>query len=119
MVRSHLLVFAAAGTLALAAAVGCGQPSAEKARTDAPLATDGANNEVPGDETAENLAKLSPEDRELALAQKVCPVSNEALGSMGVPYKMMVGDKPVFLCCDGCKPEVEKDPEAILAKLAK
>ena len=69
-------------------------------------------------EIAEERAKLSPEDRALVNAQEWCIVSNEArLGEMGVPIKLMVGGKPVFICCKGCKKEAEADPEKTLAKL--
>ncbi len=36
---------------------------------------------------------------------------------MGSPYKMMVGDRAVYLCCEHCKGAVEKDPQKYLAKL--
>lgn len=50
------------------------------------------------------LDKLSPDDRRLAVAQKFCPVLPDTrLGSMGVPVKVMVEGKPVFLCCSRCK----------------
>jgi hypothetical protein len=65
-----------------------------------------------------NLAKLSPEDRKLALAQKYCAVEDDnRLGEMGVPIKLMVKDQPVFICCKGCKKEAEKDADKILAKV--
>lgn len=60
---------------------------------------------------------LSTEDQALADKQKVCPVGGEALGSMGHPVKVMVGDRAVFLCCAGCKGAIEADPEKYLAKL--
>lgn len=60
---------------------------------------------------------LSAEDQALADKQKVCPVGGEALGSMGTPVKMMVGDRAIFLCCEGCRGSVEKNPDKYLAKL--
>ena len=63
------------------------------------------------------LAKLSPEDRALAEKQKICPVTDEPLGSMGVPYKVTVKDRVVFLCCDGCEEELKAAPDKFLAKL--
>ncbi len=63
------------------------------------------------------LEKLSPEDRKLAEAQRLCPVSGERLGSMDAPIKLDVKGKPVFICCKGCKAKVDKDPDAILAKV--
>jgi len=69
------------------------------------------------EEDIAQIEKLSAEDQALALAQKVCPITGEALGSMGMPIKVMAGEKPVFLCCEGCTEEFEKDPAAALAKL--
>lgn len=87
--------------------------------TDSPEA---ASPSTSGKLTADHLkeiAKLPPEDQELARAQKVCPVTGEPLGSMGVPFKMMVEGQPVFLCCEGCVSTVKKDPQAILRKAGK
>jgi hypothetical protein len=66
----------------------------------------------------EALAKLSPEDRARAEAQRLCPSSNELLGSMGAPVKVTLKGQTVFLCCASCKDEAEKDPEAMLQKIA-
>jgi hypothetical protein len=68
---------------------------------------------------AENLAKLSPEDRELAAKQKVCPISEHPLGSatMGVPIKLDVKGHAVFICCEGCRDAVLSEPDKYLAKL--
>ena len=63
-----------------------------------------------------NLAKLSPEDRKLAEAQKWCAVENDnRLGSMEAPVKVMIKDQPVFLCCKGCKKEALAEPDKTLA----
>jgi multidrug efflux pump subunit AcrA (membrane-fusion protein) len=64
------------------------------------------------------LAKLGPADRALAEAQGFCPVLNTPLGSMGVPVKIMLGDRPVFLCCKGCVKSAKADPKATLDKVA-
>ena len=72
----------------------------------------------PGDDAAKaERAKLSPEDKALADAQEWCVVSEEPLGSMGVPIKVMVKDTPVFLCCKSCEDDAKKDPDKMLAKL--
>ena len=65
------------------------------------------------------LEGLAPEDRALAEAQKVCPVSDENLGEMGTPIRMKHGDTVVFLCCKSCVSTFEKDPETYIAKLKK
>lgn len=64
-----------------------------------------------------NLAKLSPDDRKLAEAQKTCPVTEQPLGSMGVPIKVMVNGQPVFGCCRSCDEEMLADPTATLEKV--
>ncbi len=63
-------------------------------------------------------AKLTPEDRALVEAQEWCANENdERLGAMGPPVKVMVKDKPVFICCDSCKKAVQADPDKTLAKV--
>jgi Cu(I)/Ag(I) efflux system membrane fusion protein len=64
-----------------------------------------------------NLNKLSAEDREAAVAQRVCPITGAKLGSMGVPPKMTIGSRTLFLCCKGCEAAVKSDPEAALEKI--
>ena len=76
---------------------------------------------TPQDEAAKvaaSLAKLRPEDRKLAAAQNFCAVLAESrLGSMGVPVKVTLAGEPVFLCCEGCKPQALAEPEKTLQKL--
>jgi YHS domain-containing protein len=62
---------------------------------------------------------LSEADRKLVEKQKICPVSGQRLGSMGAPFKLTYKDRVVFLCCEGCKEDFEKEPEKYLAKLDK
>lgn len=69
-------------------------------------------------EIRQSLAKLSPEDRKLAQEQKYCALETDnLLGSMGAPVKVMVKDKPVFLCCKGCKEDALQDADKTLAKV--
>ena len=63
------------------------------------------------------MAKLSPEDRALAEAQKVCVVSKEPLGSMGAPIKVEHDGEVAFLCCAGCRDAFEADPHKYLTAL--
>jgi membrane fusion protein, copper/silver efflux system len=70
--------------------------------------------------TGVNLAAfegLSDQDRPLAERQKLCPVTNKPLGSMGTPARVVVGGRVVFLCCDGCEESLKQDPDKYLAKL--
>jgi YHS domain-containing protein len=90
------------------------------ASTSAPQAASDAQPAAKAeDETAAALAKLEPADRLAATEQATCPVSEHALGSMGAPIKVAHDGKEVFLCCEGCKEEFDKDPAAFLAKLKK
>ena len=63
------------------------------------------------------LQGLAADDRPAAFLQKVCPVTGKALGSMGVPTKVDVRGRSVFLCCDGCSGAIQANPERYLAKL--
>jgi len=56
-------------------------------------------------------------DQELIDKQKVCPVTDRKLGSMGAPIKVMVKDRAVFICCAGCKKALLADPDKYLKKL--
>jgi len=105
--------------------IGC---SAEQQSEPAAIGTTPAQSPV--DETSESdeeqaeineaLAKLSLEDRALAEKQKICPVTDEPLGSMGTPIKVTVEGREAFVCCEGCVDELrnnfakyeEKLPEA-------
>ena len=64
------------------------------------------------------LAKLTPEDRTAAEAQKYCAIAEGSfLGSMGAPLKLVMDGKPVFLCCKGCVTKAQANPTATLAKV--
>src|SRR5579872_5699782 len=63
------------------------------------------------------LAKLSEEDRSIAMQQRFCVVLPKSrLGSMGTPVKLDVNGKTVFLCCEGCRDEALADPDATVKK---
>jgi multidrug efflux pump subunit AcrA (membrane-fusion protein) len=72
----------------------------------------------PAPDELKNIAELNIPDRDLARAQRVCPISSQPLGSMGVPRKVMAQGQPVFLCCEACEAEVRKNPQKVLAKLS-
>ena len=94
----RLLLFAA-----LVLAAGC---------TDAGPAGGGKADKV---QTA--MAQLSPGDRALAEQQRLCPVTDEPLGSMGRPVKLIVDGRPVFICCKGCEQELRSDAKKYMAKV--
>ncbi len=94
------------------------EPKAEEPKTDEPAleAPKADATELSEDEIA-NIKTLPAEDQEAALKQAVCPVSGENLGAMDAPIKVTAEDRSFFLCCDGCKDDVDKDAKAVLAKL--
>jgi hypothetical protein len=64
------------------------------------------------------LAKLSPEDRQLAEEQGFCPESERPLGTMGVPVKITVNAQPVFVCCQSCEDDAKAHADQTLTKVA-
>lgn len=60
---------------------------------------------------------LNAADLELVTKQKVCPVTDLPLDSMGGPIPVDVAGRRVFICCDGCTASLKKDPEKYLKKL--
>jgi multidrug efflux pump subunit AcrA (membrane-fusion protein) len=92
-------------------------PIALPSATDQPEAYSDSSKELEAKIKAA-LERMSPEDRKLAEAQRLCPITGSRLGSMGGPFKLIIEGQPVFLCCDGCKDESLKDIKATLAKVA-
>ena len=61
------------------------------------------------------VTSATESDAALIKRQAKCPVMDESLGSMGQPVKVMVGDKPIFLCCKGCIKKIKAEPAKYLA----
>jgi hypothetical protein len=102
--------------------LGCkeGSPAKPQAQASQPSKPAESNKKEVDDEKAiaEALAKLSPEDRKLAEAQKFCAVEDEnRLGSMGVPKSVKIKGETVFVCCKGCIEDAQANPDKTLAKL--
>jgi hypothetical protein len=64
------------------------------------------------------LSQLAAEDERLARSQRICPVTQLRLGSMGKPVKALVKDRIVFLCCAGCRHALLNDPDKYLLQLS-
>jgi len=109
-------------------------PAAEPKKDDAPAAEpkkdekDDTPKVVSVVLSAEEIAaikKLPDADQKAALAQKVCPVGEDEdgksnhLGAMGKPIKKEIKGKTVYLCCESCIEDIEKNPDKYLAKIAK
>lgn len=116
--------------MVLATSLGCSQASSPEATSSETAATPAAADEHGHDhdamgehehgsdeDIAVTLAKLPDGDREAAIGQKLCPVSGEPLGSMGLPVKVAVESRDVFICCEGCRDILEKEPAKYLTKL--
>jgi len=73
---------------------------------------------APEGDDLKNIEQLPEADRQLALKQRICPVTGAALGSMGVPVKITLRGQPVFLCCQGCVGKAKRSPDEMLKKLA-
>lgn len=91
------------------------EPAAEPVTE--PAADAAAEADTDASKVTAALASLSEADRAAAIAQKVCPVSDEALGSMGTPLKVAVAGREVFICCENCRDPLVAEPEKYLAKL--
>lgn len=72
--------------------------------------------------TADPAAFIAKLDKQVAEAQSAgykattCPISGKPLGD--APVEVVVANKLVKLCCEGCKKGVDKDPAAALSKVS-
>jgi hypothetical protein len=88
------------------------------AQRGAPATVRPSTPESPDAKIAASLAALAPEDRQLAEAQRFCPVlPKNRLGVMGPPIKLLVDGRPVFICCEGCRATALESPQETLAKV--
>ena len=60
---------------------------------------------------------LSMADQALVDAQKICPVTDLPLGSMGRPLPVEIAGRKVFICCKGCETALKEESEKYLRKL--
>jgi hypothetical protein len=102
-------------------------PGKETSKADAP-SLEGPKSEASGDKSASaklsdaeiaNIKKLPEAEQAAALAQAICPVSEEHLGGMGKPIKISAEGRTFYLCCDSCEKDVKADPKGVIAKLEK
>jgi Cu(I)/Ag(I) efflux system membrane fusion protein len=50
--------------------------------------------------------------------QKICPVTDAELGTMGPPIAIEAGGRLIWTCCDACPPRIQAEPAKYLTKLA-
>lgn len=60
------------------------------------------------------IASVSDADRPAITRQAVCPVMGSPLGEHGDVTKMMVGNQPLYLCCEACVEKVQQNPDLYL-----
>jgi hypothetical protein len=85
-------------------------------------ATDGAAAPATEDQSEAEMirasfASLSAADREAATKQRICPVTDAALGTMGTPIKVSVAGQEVFICCEHCEEPLKAESTKYLAKI--
>lgn len=60
-------------------------------------------------------AEAKPQEMEVEpYTVTTCPVSGEALGSMGEPVEVTIQERLVKLCCKGCTKKLEAEPQKYL-----
>ncbi|MBI3865551.1 MAG: hypothetical protein HY290_27070 [Planctomycetia bacterium] len=91
------------------------------ARTSDTQASGAAAAPKPASKRAKKQAaiKLSAADLQLVKRQKICPVTEADLDSMGGPVPVDVAGQRVFICCKACEKPLKADPQKYLAKLKK
>jgi hypothetical protein len=93
--------------------------SSPKKVGDEPKKLDIAGAKLDEKQIAEIKKLKSEDDQKLALEQKLCPITGAKLGQMGTPIKVMLKDKPIFLCCSECEEDAKAKPDEALAKLGR
>lgn len=91
---------------------GCCAKPPELAMSSASTNRDRTNNSVGGadDNTAQTAERLYG-------GQKTCPVTGEALDSMGSPVPVALKGETIYVCCPACVAKVQRDPDAYLQKV--
>src|SRR5215510_2323488 len=61
-------------------------------------------------------AAMNPDGEAKNVTNKMCPVSG---GAVSEKYRTEYKGQYVYVCCEGCLKEFEKNPESYIAKLSK
>lgn len=56
------------------------------------------------------VSRVTNADRAEIARQKVCPITHQPLGAHGPPLRVTVDGQNLYVCCEGCVGEVQKDP---------
>lgn len=101
--------------LFISISIGCGREQADMRNADQPTTV---SESVPTmNASGLDLEGLSDADREAVLAQRICPVSGEPLGSMGTPLKVTVDGRSFFICCAACEDAAKANFDEYYAKI--
>ncbi len=57
--------------------------------------------------------QLTKADYDSVTRQRVCPVTGDVLGGKGQVVKLLIGDYPLYVCCQDCLDAVRQRPEKI------
>lgn len=104
-----LILAAVCGATLLAVTTGCSSTGGWRGRPK-PVASAMPSQVTPGE--------LAPAVSPPALrygGQVKCPVTGEALGSMGEPVAVTVRGRTVYVCCRGCAKRALADPTTTIA----
>ena len=66
-----------------------------------------------------SVVPLTESDQLGVQQQRVCPVMDAAIGEHGQPVKLVVGNKALYVCCEGCIEQVRRHPRPVLTKAAR
>jgi YHS domain-containing protein len=73
--------------------------------------SEASSREMPGSPRANSASSLKYG------GQKTCPVTGEALESMGTPIPVTVKGQTIYVCCKSCVAKVQRDPDKYLRKV--
>jgi len=117
MLRPYHKTLPALLALLIPISIGC-SPSNDQANAPENAPPPVAQVDEQHDTQPEGLVLLEDEtERAAAIAQGICPVSGEPLGSMGKPIKLTVEGREVYICCSGCEDALREDPEKYFSQL--
>ena len=117
--QKMLIVLSVAIAVSAIGLMGCNKPSDTSAGNAADGTAASAASTIPPElEKYKDVIQKLPESEWAAVyKQKVCPVSEEPLGSMGTPIKVTVKGHDVYICCEGCRKALEDEPDKYLKKI--
>ena len=90
--------------------------SGARANSDVPLPT--PSPKPPLKKANSPKQPLTVEDQALISKQRICPVTELPLESMGGAVPVIVRGRKIFICCVGCEQPLKNEPDKFLARLS-